>query len=195
MLEKLEQEERNRRASYFNDTEKLLDSNRDKLQGFTFDSESMDSRNFVNRLLGDKGVSASDKADTMTFSYQSYLLRWKQLMEESFGISKMIENPGEFNLRNSEIQNLMKRQGEIEKEAGQFQKLANIYLDGLGRIKVDDFRPDMSNVQSLGQYGFNMGETDSRLLIQHYYEKSLDFQEKIERNTNEIKENLTPVYS
>ena len=67
-----------------------------------------------------------------------------------------------------------------------FGNLTSILESALREIQVQNWRPNLQNLTSLSQFGFNMGEKDDSVdIMERYWSRQIDLTRQIRDKINE----------
>lgn len=122
------------------------------------------------------------KAPILQFREASKLLdhyreMTKQMEKQSISLANQSKNE---NLTLNEREDLLEQSEKAKYEASRFSSLAGQVESFISGINTNLQKPDLTNVTSLGQYGFSMGENnDNQNRLQRYYDNVENLVEQI----------------
>lgn len=122
------------------------------------------------------------KAPILQFREASKLLdHYREMMKqmEKQAVSLANQSKDE-NLTLKEREDLLEQSEKAKDEASRFASLAGQVESFISGINTNLQKPDLTNVTSLGQYGFSMGENnDNQNRLQRYYDNVENLVEQI----------------
>ena len=128
------------------------------------------------------------KAPILQFREASKLLdhyreMMRQMEKQSVSLANQSKNE---NLTLKEREDLLEQSEKAKDEASRFASLAGQVESFISGINTNLQKPDLSNVTSLGQYGFSMGEKNDNInRLQKYYDNVENLVEQIRNKLNE----------
>lgn len=128
-------------------------------------------------LIMNRAIGPRQKFDVLRTQLQGYRDRRNQALKDAYRINKEILAGG---LDEVELSELKKNRRKAIAEANHQGSLAEIIENALRQISTKTWEPNLKNLTSLSQFGFNMGENDDSVdIMERYWTKQIDLTREI----------------
>lgn len=134
-------------------------------------------QSIADDILMDEESTPKEQFDSISQLLASYRNQRNTALNSAYKLNKQILAGG---LDETELGELKKRRGEEQRKAEHMGDIISILENALRQIDTTMWKPNLQNLTSLSQFGFNMGENnDAVQIFERYWERHLQLEREI----------------
>jgi hypothetical protein len=131
----------------------------------------------ANDILMNRTNSPRSQFNQLSQLLSSYRNQRNEALNSAYKLNKQILAGG---LDEIELGELQKRRGQEQNRASHLGDLITILENALRQIDTTQWKPNLQNLTSLSQFGFNMGENDDAVqIMERYWERHINLTREI----------------
>ena len=132
---------------------------------------------FANEVLSNEELTPGQQFTQLTESLEQARRSRNQYLNQAYALNRDAQLG---NYSAAEREDIIRRRDWAMRQAGVQGDMATILENALKDIQIKEWRPNLQNLTSLSQFGFNMGENnDAVQIFERYWERHLTLEREI----------------